>query len=144
VLAAGSIDLCRFSETLSDYLGAASSSQVKIYTNWVVGFGRTPQDVDVAVDFPVADMTDVVILAVEIPGAKTDLASAFGRAAAAEGRTVGPAQVGDRNLIEVVDPTLDVTTGHYIAYIYSKGQICYFIVTDKHEQLVSALIQLPH
>jgi hypothetical protein len=136
VLATVNILLCKTSLTLSAYLTGADASFAGAYTSWVVGLGVAPEDVDVAAASDLTGEFNIVLLAVQVPGVKSDLAASFGVRAKAAGWAVEAKQVVGRSLLEI-------DNGRNIAYVYSKEDVAYFVITDRDDLLLAALMQLP-
>jgi hypothetical protein len=141
-LAIGDITLWKTSVTLASYLSGARSGLRNVYTSWVVKLGHAPEDVDLAAAIDLLDW-QIVILAIEVPGASADLAASFGAEAKANGWPVTPVRIGARSLLEITDPEGEQGRSLATAYVYSNDDVAFFVITDQEDLLLGALMQLP-
>lgn len=140
----GDVPLWKTSVTMANYLSGSSSGTKSVYTAWLVKLGKAPEDVDIAAATDLTEEWHIVILAIEIPNSTSvDLAAAFGAEAKSAGWPVAAKQIGTRSVLEIVDPKGDATNGRDIAYVYSKENVIFFVITDRVDLLATALLQLP-
>jgi hypothetical protein len=139
----GGVDLERLSLPLSQYIGSSSGGDRSLYAPWLVGFGLTPEEVNMAV---VADLTlqeNFVIHAIKVPGVDdAKLASSFGDQAKKAGWPVTPKKVTGTSLLEITDPAAKAAGTLSVGYVFASNHILYTIITDDPALLVEALIKL--
>jgi len=140
----GGVDLERFSLPLSEYIASSTGGDRSLYAPWLVGFGLTPEQVNVAV---VADLTvqeNFVIHAIKVPGADdAKLSSSFADQAKKAGWPVTPKTVTGRALLEITDPAAKTAGTLSVGYVFASTHVLYTIITDDPSLLVEALIKLP-
>jgi hypothetical protein len=146
----GGIDLEKLSMPLSTYMASLACSASNpcgdkaLYTPWMVGFGKTPDDATLAAATDLTNTETIAIEAFKVPGIDgTKLSSAFVAEAQKAGWPVSPKKVGDRYVQELIDParqTLDLLS---IGWVYAKNDVMYIIITDDPALRLEALIKLP-
>lgn len=134
--------LCRASMTMADYLSGGETVWVRVHNAWLVKLGKAPGDVYVAAAKDYTDTWNVTLLAVEIPGATADVAAAFAQEARQEDWPVTAGTAGGQPVFEITDPRGDADNGRDTAYVFSKGDIAYFIITDDPIVLTAAMATL--
>src|SRR5664280_1781339 len=146
----GGIDLEKLSMPLSTYMASETCTAATpcgdkaLYTPWLVGFGKTPDDATLAVATDLTTTENVIIQAFRVPGIDgTKLSSAFGAEARKAGWPVSPKTVAAKSVQEVIDPARQSLDLLSIGYVYAKDDVMYIIITDDPALLVEALIKLP-
>ena len=140
----GGVCLEKFSLVLSAYVASPPTGGDKpLYAPWLVKFGKTPDDVNMAVTADLAQPPTVNfnIHAIKVPGvAAATLSSSFGEVAraAAWPVTSHPNYLPGKSILEITDPS----TGH-LGYVYASGDVLYTIITDDQSLLTEALVKLP-
>lgn len=138
----GGVDLVRFSEPLASYSASSAGGDKRLYPPWLVKFGKTPDDVNIAI---ATDLTHFVVHAIKVPGvADTTLSSSFADVARSMGWPVSPKSIGPTSVLEIVDPSAQsaglLANGY--GYVYAKGSVLFVIITDDPTLLVEALAKL--
>ncbi|HEX7613213.1 MAG TPA: hypothetical protein VF371_10620 [Candidatus Limnocylindrales bacterium] len=146
----GGIDLEKLSMPLSTYMASETCTAATpcgdkaLYTPWLVGFGKTPDDATLAAATDLTKTENVIIQAFKVPGIDgTKLSSAFGAEAKKAGWPVSPKTVAAKSVQEVIDPARQSLDLLSIGYVYAKDDVMYIIITDDPALLVEALIKLP-
>lgn len=140
----GGACLEKFSLVLSTYVASPPTGGDKpLYARWLVKFGKTPDDVNMAVTADLAQPPTVNfnIHAIKVPGvAAATLSSTFGDVAraAAWPVTSHPNYLPGKSILEITDPG----TGH-LGYVYASGNVLFIVITDSQDLLNEALFKLP-
>jgi hypothetical protein len=140
----GNVNLERFSLKLSDYIASSSGGERDLYAPWLVQFGLTPSDVNMAVVADLTQQENLVIHAIGVPGAADDkLASEFADQGRKAGWSVASRTVAKRPLFEMVDPAAGAAGNASLGYVFASNHVLYAVITDDPSLLVEALIKLP-
>jgi hypothetical protein len=141
----GEVELEKFSWPVSTYVASLKGSgDSSLYTPWLVKFGKTTDDVDMAIAADLTQTEKFSVHAIEVPGASaTSLASEFAAVARSKKWPVNTSMIGPKTLLEVVDPVTDAAGGLGTAYVYASGDVLYEIITDDSALLLEAVIKLP-
>ena len=140
----GGVCLEKFSLVLSAYVASDPAGGDKpLYAPWLVKFGKTPDDVNMAITADLAQPPTVNfnIHAIKVPGVSAaTLSSSFSEVAraAAWPVTSHPNYLPGKSILEITDPT----TGR-LGYVYASGNVFYAIITDSQDLLNEALYKLP-
>jgi hypothetical protein len=140
----GGISLEKFSMPLSSYVASSAGGDKRLYAPWLVNFGKTPDDVNIAISADLTQTENLVIHAIKVPGvADATLSADFANVARAAGWPVNTKSVAAKTVLEIVDPTA-VTAGVLPnGYVYAKNNILFVVITDDPSLLLEALIKLP-
>ena len=139
----GGITLEKFSMPLSTYMASPTGGDRVLYTPWLVKFGKTPDQIDLAEANDLTQTENFFVQAIQVPGAAAAaLTGEFANVARKEKWPVTPKSIAATSVLEIVDPVTDAAGGLGTAYVYAKGDIMYIIVTDDESLLVEALIDL--
>jgi hypothetical protein len=143
----GGIQLEKFSLTLSGYIASTSGGDDPLYAPWLVGFGKTPDDVNMAVATDLTQQVNFIVHAIKVPGIDAAaLSSSFAAVAKNAGWPVSShANWGltGKTILEITDPKTSVCGGLCAGYVYAKDDVLYTVITDDTQLLLAALIQLP-
>jgi hypothetical protein len=146
----GGIDLEKLSMPLSTYMASETCTAATpcgdkaLYTPWLVGFGKTPDDATLAAATDLTKTENVIIQAFKVPGTDgTKLSSAFVAEAQKAGWPVSPKKAGDRYVQELIDPARQNLDLLSIGWVYAKNDVMYIIITDDPALRLEALIKLP-
>ena len=140
----GGIQLEKFSMPLSTYIASSKGGDKVLYTPWLVKFGKSPDDIDLAVAADLTKTETFHVQAIEVPGVDAPtLSSGFADVARKGKWPVNVKQVGPKSVLEIVDPVTDAAGGLGTAYVYAKGDVLYIVVTDDPALLLEAMIKLP-
>ena len=140
----GGVCLEKFSLVLSAYVASQPAGGDKpLYAPWLVKFGKTPDDVNMAITADLAQPPTVNfnIHAIKVPGVSAaTLSSSFGEVARAASWPVTSHTnyLPGKSILEITDPT----TGR-LGYVYASGNVFYTIITDSQDLLNEALYKLP-
>ena len=140
----GNVTLEKFSQPLSSWIASTKGGEKALYAPWLVKFGKTPDDVDIAIAADLSQQESFRVDAIEVPGADAaTLMSDFGAVASNAGWPVHAQTLALKTVLEITDPTAASAGILGIGYVYAQGDILYTIVTDDASLLVEALIKLP-
>lgn len=140
----GGISLEKFSMPLSSYVDLSAGGDKRLYAPWLVKFGKTPDDVNIAISADLTQTENLVIHAIKVPGvADATLSSAFGDVARAAGWPVNTKSVAAKTVLEVIDPTAVSAGVLPNGYVYAKNNVLFVVITDDPALLLEALIKLP-
>jgi hypothetical protein len=138
----GGIALVQFSEPLSTLVANSQGGEKNLYGPWLVKFGKTADDVDVAIGVDWTSQIDFHVLAIAVPGvAAATLSSTFGDTARSAGWPVTARTVALKPVLEITDPTAGSGV-LAVGYVYAKDGLLFVIVTDDANLLVEALLKL--
>ena len=139
----GGIQLEKFSMPLSTYMASSNGGDRVLYTPWLVKFGKTPDQIDLAEANDLTQTENFFVQAIQVPGVDAaSLTGGFASVARNEKWPVTPKSIAATSVLEIVDPATNAAGGLGTAYIYARGDIMYIIVTDDESLLVEALIDL--
>ena len=139
----GGIQLEKFSMPLSNYMASSNGGDKVLYTPWLVKFGKSPDQIDLAEANDLTQTENFFVQAIQVPGVDAaSLTGGFASVARNEKWPVTPKSIAATSVLEIVDPATDAAGGLGTAYIYARGDIMYIIVTDDVSLLVEALIDL--
>ena len=139
----GGIQLEKFSMPLSTYMASSNGGDRVLYTPWLVKFGKSPDQIDLAEANDLTQTENFFVQAIQVPGVDAaSLTGGFASVARNEKWPVTPKSIAATSVLEIVDPATNAAGGLGTAYIYARGDIMYIIVTDNESLLVEALIDL--
>jgi hypothetical protein len=142
----GEVTLTKWSMPVSSYIASVTGGDSILYPAWLVKFGKTPDEVDMA--FAEDDLPPVHfnLRAIQVPGADaTALVAALSDVATKAGWPVTTNDYPKQPLV-ITDPTADATKAADKAYVHAKGDVVFFVVGNPSLDLVSivqALAALP-
>ena len=141
----GGVTLTKFSAPLSSYVGSPDAGpDAALYAPWLVKFGKTPDDVDMAVALDIYQTENFHAQAIEVPGQNAAaLISGFTDAATKAKWPVDLTSIGSKSVTVIMDPSADPATGLGTAWVYAKADILYIIVSDDDALRLEAFIKLP-
>jgi hypothetical protein len=143
-LTAGGVCLEKFSLALSAYMASTTGGDKTLYTPWLVKFGKTADDVNMAVASDLSQTVNFTAHAIEVPGvAAATLSSSFADVARAASWAVNTRSVAGKQVLEIIDPLSASAGGVSAGYVYAKGDVLYTIITDDPSLLTEAVIKLP-
>jgi hypothetical protein len=140
----GEIPLQKFSEPLSTLVASSLGGEKLIYAAWLVQFGKTPDDVNVAIAHDFTSRINFHANAIRVPGATAETLSAtFGTAATKAGWPVKKVNFALKSVLEITDPTAAANGVLGVGYVYASGDVLYIVVTDDSALLLECMIKLP-
>lgn len=140
----GGICLEKWSSALSAYIASSTGAENALYAPWLVKFGKTPDDVNMAVAEDLTQTVNFNVRAIKVPGvADATLSSAFGDVARQAGWPVSTKSVATRTVLEIIDPAAAAAGSLSAGYVYAKNNVLYIVLTDNSALLLEALIKLP-
>jgi hypothetical protein len=141
----GGVALTKFSAPLSSYVASADAGpDAALYAPWLVKFGKTPDDVDLAVALDIYQTVSFHAEAIQVPGVDAAaLIAGFADVARKAGWPVDATSIGTKSVYVIVDPSADPTTGLGSAWVYAKADILYVIVSNDVALRLEAFIRLP-
>jgi hypothetical protein len=141
----GGVDLSKLSMPLSTFIASYKAGANVLYTPWLVKFGKTPDEIDIAVASDLLQTENFVVQAIQVPG--VDAASLLGEFAAVARQNkwpvTPPKTIGPKSVLEIMDPATNAAGGLGTAYVYANADVLYLVVTDDPSLLLEALIKLP-
>jgi hypothetical protein len=140
----GGIPLQKLSLPLSTYVASSKSGDKELLSPWVIHFGKTTDEIDLAVATDLTERIDFFVQAIQVPEAKpADLTGEFARQARQAGWPVTGRTVVGRIVLEVTDPVAEAAGGLATGYVLASGDVMFIVVTDDPSLLVECLIKLP-
>jgi hypothetical protein len=141
---AGGVCIEKFSLVLSAYMASTSGGDKTLYTPWLVKFGKTSDDVNLAIASDLSQTVNFTEHAIEVPGvAAATLSSSFADVARAASWQVSTKSIAGKQVLEIIDPTSASAGGVSAGYVYAHGDVLYTIITDDPSLLTEAVIKLP-
>jgi hypothetical protein len=144
----GEVTLTKWSMPVSSYIASVTGGDSVLYPAWLVKFGKTPDEVDMALAEDLSGNGSDNLRAIQVPGADpTALVSGLSDAATKAGwsnKTV--TSLPKTPVLQITDPTADATKTPNTAFVYAKGDIVFFVIGNPSLDLVSivqALAALP-
>ena len=142
--AIGGVSLEKFSLILSTYIASSSGGDGALYAPWLVTFGKTPDDVTMAVAADLTQTENFVVHAIKVSGvADVTLSSSFGDVARKAGWPVSTVSVATRPILQIIDPAAVAAGSLSVGYVYARNGVFYTVITDDSALLLEALIKLP-
>jgi hypothetical protein len=139
----GGIQLQKFSMDLSAYIASYAGGDKPLYVPWLVKFGKTPDDVNLAAALDLTQTESFHVQAIEVPGADaSSLVVGFADVARSLKWPVTTRTVGTESILAIVDPATTQAGGLGTAYVLARGDVLYTIVTDDANLLVEALAKI--
>jgi hypothetical protein len=139
----GGIALEKFSLKLSSYISSSSGGDRDLYAPWLVEYGKTPDEVNMAVAGDLTQTENFTVRAIGVSGASdASLASGFADVARKAGWPVSQVTVAGEPLLEMTDPSGSGAAGVSIGYVFARDHVLYSIITDDANLLVEALGKL--
>jgi hypothetical protein len=140
----GGIPLQKFSVPLSTYIASSSGGDKDLLSPWVIHFGKTADEIDLAVATDLTEQINFFVQAIQVPEAKAaDLTGEFARQARQAGWPVTGRTVVGRIVLEITDPVAEAAGGLSTGYVLASGDVMFIVVTDDVSLLVECLIKLP-
>jgi hypothetical protein len=140
----GGIPLQRFSVPLSSYIASSTGGDKDLLSPWVIHFGKTADEIDLAVATDLTEQIDFFVQAIQVPDAKpADLTGEFARQARQAGWPVTGRTVVGRIVLEMTDPVAEAAGRLATGYVLATGDVMFIVVTDDVSLLVECLIKLP-
>jgi hypothetical protein len=144
----GQVALTKWSMPVSSYIASVTGGDSVLYPTWLVKFGRTPDEVDMALAEDLTGHENANLRAIQVPGADpAALVAGLSDVATKTGwpnKTV--TSLPKTPVLQITDPSVDATKGPNTAYVYAKGDIVYFVIGNPALDLVGivqALAALP-
>ena len=142
-MTAGGVCLEKFSLTLSAYMSSTTGGDRTLYTPWLVKFGKTADDVNMAVASDLSQTVNFTAHAIEVPGvAAATLSSSFADVARAASWAVNTKSIAGVQVLEIIDPKSASAGGVSAGYVYAKGDVLFTIIADTDSLVTEAMIKL--
>jgi hypothetical protein len=140
----GGIPLEKFSEPLSTLVASTQGGEKLIYAPWLVTFGKTPDDVNVAIAVDWTSRINFHANAIRVPGVTAEaLSSSFADVATKTGWPVKKVSFALKTVLEITDPTAAAKGLLGLGYVYAKDDVLYIVITDDRALLLECMIKLP-
>lgn len=136
------VALTKYSFKGTTFLGSGASNSQDLL-DLLSSLGKTPDDMSVAFAADPAGDLDVQVGAFKVAGADSNaLLAAFVDASQSTtpGTQVSQANVGGKNVTQIVDPS-DTTTG--AIYVYANGDVLYYVLSPDPALAAATLQALP-
>jgi hypothetical protein len=147
--AIGGIPLSKLSMPLSTYIASLKCDSSNpcgdkgLYTPWLVGFGKTPDDATLAAATDLTQTETITIEGFKVPGIDgAKLSAAFGAEARKAGWPVNQRSVAGKSVLEIIDPARQALSLLSIGYVYAKGDVMYVVLTDSPDLLFESLVNI--
>lgn len=141
----GGVALTKWSMPVSSYMASVTGGDTVLYPPWLVKFGKTPDEVDMALAQDLTGTQHTNLRAIQVPGADAaTLVARLGDVATSVGwthRTV--TSLPKTPVLQIIDPTVDAAKTPNTAFVYAKGDIVFFVISDDLTVVVEALAALP-
>ena len=140
----GGIDLEKFSMPLSSYIASSTGGDKLLYAPWLVKFGKTPDDVNIAIAADLTQRENFVDSRHQGSGRGCRDALLRFRRRGPGGGLAGEHSVGlPKPVLAITDPTVTTAGAIAIGYVYAKGNVLYVVITDDLALLLEGLASLP-
>jgi hypothetical protein len=140
----GGVTLTKWSMPVSSYIASVTGGDTVLYAAWLVKFGKTPDEVDMALAQDLSGHEVANLRAIQVPGASaTALVSGLADVAKKTGWPNETVTSLSRPVLQITDPTVDPTKTANKAFVYAKGDIVFFVISDDPAVLIEALSKLP-
>lgn len=140
----GGIQLQKFSMDLSAYIASYAGGDKPLYVPWLVKFGKTPDDVTLAVAVDLTQQEHFIVHAIKVPGVDdATLSSSFAEVAKQAGWPVSSKNFPTKTVLEIIDPAAQAAGALSAGYVYAKNNVLYTIITDDASLWLEALAKLP-
>jgi hypothetical protein len=140
----GGVTLTKFSYPVSTYLASIKGGDSVLYPSWLVKFGKTPDAVDMAFAEDDLPPVHVNLRAIQVPGADpTALVAGLADVATKAGWPNRAVTSLSRPVLQITDPTADPTKTANEAFVYAKGDVVFFLISDNINIVIEALSKLP-
>jgi len=141
----GGITLTKWSMPVSSYIASVTGGDTVLYAAWLVKFGMTPDEVDMALAVDLSGKEVANLRAIQVPGADAaTLISGLADVATKAGWTNKTVTSLPKTPVhQIVDPTVDATKIANTAFVYAKGDIVFFVISDDLSVVIQALAALP-
>jgi hypothetical protein len=140
----GGVTLTKWSMPVSSYIASVTGGDTVLYAAWLVKFGMTPDEADMALAEDLSGTEVCNLRAIQVSGAApTALLTGLSEVATKAGwpnKTV--TSLPKTPVLQITDPTVDATKTANIAYVYAKGDIVFFVIGDL-SVVIQALAALP-
>ena len=144
----GQVTLTKWSMPVSSYIASVNGGDGVLYPTWLVKFGKTPDEVDMALAEDLTGHENANLRAIQVPGA--DPAALLAGLSDVATKTGWPnktvTSLPKTPVLQITDPAADAAKGPNTAYVYARGDIVYFVIGNPAVDLVSivqALATLP-
>jgi hypothetical protein len=140
----GGVQLAKFSQPLSTYVASLKGAGDSVlYAPWLVKFGKTPDDVNLAVAVDLTQTERFSLHAIRVPGvAAASLSAGFADVVRSKNWILNNTSIGYTNVLEIIDPLTEASGALGTAYVYARGDVLYIVVTDNSALLAEAIIKL--
>jgi hypothetical protein len=141
----GGVCLTKWSMPVSSYMASVTGGDSVLYPAWLVKFGKTTDEVDMALAEDLSGHEICNLRAIQVPGADaTALVAGLSEVATKAGwsnKTV--TSLTKTPVLQIKDPTVDPTKTANTAFVYAKGDVVFFVISDDQLVVLQALAALP-
>jgi hypothetical protein len=139
----GGVCLTKWSMPVSSYMASVTGGDTVLYPSWLVKFGKTSDEVDMALAQDLSGHEIANLRAIQVPGASaTALVSGLADVATKAGWPTENVTSLSRPVLQITDPTVDPTKTANKAFVYAKGDVVFFLIGDE-TVVIEALSKLP-
>ena len=141
----GGVTLTKWSMPVSSYIASVTGGDSVLYAPWLVKFGKTPDEVDMALAQDFSGHENANLRASQIAGADpTQLSAQLSDVATKAGwPTKTVTSLPKTPVLQIKDPTVDPTKTPNTAFVFVEGDIVFFVISDDLSVVIQALAALP-
>ncbi len=140
----GQVTLTKWSMPVSSYIASVTGGDSVLYASWLVKFGKTPDEVDMALAEDLTGHDNANLRAIQVPGA--DAAALVAGLSDVATKMSWPnktvTSLPKTPVLQITDPGVDAAKGPNTAYVYAKGDIVYFVIGNPALDLVGIVQSL--
>jgi hypothetical protein len=141
----GGVTLTKWSMPVSSYIASVTGGDSVLYAPWLVKFGKTPDEVDMALAQDFSGHENANLRAIQVAGSNpTQLSAGLSDVATKAGwPTKTVTSLPKTPVLQIKDPTVDPTKTPNTAFVFVEGDIVFFVISDDLSVVIQALAALP-
>jgi hypothetical protein len=139
----GGVTLTRWSMPVSSYIASVTGGDSVLYAPWLVKFGMTPVEVNMALAEDLGGNQTVNVRAIKVPGIDAKVLIAGLRDVATKAGWPVRTTTLPKQPLQITDPTVDASQTANEAFVYAKGDIVFFVINEDLGMSILALNWLP-
>lgn len=139
----GGVQLTKWSMPISSYIASVTGGDSVLYAPWLVKFGMTPVEVNMALAEDLGGNQTVNVRAIKVPGIDAKVLIAGLRDVATKAGWPVRTTTLPKSPLQITDPTVDASQTANEAFVYAKGDIVFFVINEDLGMSILALNWLP-
>jgi len=140
----GGVPLTKWSMPVSSYIASVTGGDSILYAPWLVKFGMTPDQVNMALAEDLSGNQTINLRAIKVPGIDAKaLIAGLSEVATKAGWPVRTVTSLPKPVIQITDPTVDASQTANKAFVYANGDIVFFVISDDLTIVIESLAALP-